>query len=126
MSPFGALSRNRGSRKPLAYNSILNPGGTLGCASAGRSTTRARLIARTFELGGGKSWTVILRRTPGASFVQSPMAALSARSVPVSAAASVDAAPPRASAMQAEEERRANRRFRILLWNRLAVGDRVD
>ena len=55
MSPFGALRRNRGSRKPLAYNSILNPGGTLGCALAGRSTTRARLIARAFELGGGKS-----------------------------------------------------------------------
>jgi len=29
MSPFGALSRNRGSRNPVAYNSILNPGGTL-------------------------------------------------------------------------------------------------
>ena len=30
------MSRNRGSRKPAAYNSILNPGGTLGCASGGR------------------------------------------------------------------------------------------
>src|SRR6266511_3040417 len=89
MSPFGALSRNRGSRKPLAYNSILNPGGTLGCASAGRSTTCARLIARAFEPGGGKFWTVILRVTPGASLVQSPIAALPVRTAPSSAAALV-------------------------------------
>ena len=87
MSPFGAVSRNRGSRNPLAYNSILKPGGTLGCASAGRSTTCARLIARTFEPGGGKSCTVILRLTPGASLVQSPIAALPVRTAPFSAAA---------------------------------------
>src|SRR4029450_7604305 len=85
MSPFGALRRNRGSRNPVANNSILNPGGTLGCASDGRSTTRERLIARAFELGGGKSWTVILRVTPGASLVQSPIAALPVRTAPVSA-----------------------------------------
>src|SRR6478735_9304255 len=87
MSPFGAVSRNRGSRNPVAYNSILNPGGTLGCASAGRSTTRARLIASAFEPGGGKSCTVILRVTPGASLVQSPIAALPVRTAPFSAAA---------------------------------------
>src|SRR4029453_16487237 len=89
MSPFGAVSRKRGSRKPLAYNSILNPGGTLGCASAGRFTTCARLMARAFELGGGKSWTVILRGTPGASLVQSPIAALPVRIAPFSAAAPI-------------------------------------
>src|SRR5207248_6709924 len=89
MSPFGAASRNRGSRKPVAYNSILNPGGTLGCASAGRSTTCGRLIARAFEPGGGKSWTVILRITPGASLVQSPIAALPVRTVPFSPTAPV-------------------------------------
>src|SRR6266478_3797611 len=76
MSPFGAVSRNRGSRNPPAYKSILNPVGTLSCAFAGRPMTRGRLIARTFELGGGKSATVILRRTPGASLVQSPIAVL--------------------------------------------------
>src|SRR5205823_11039934 len=67
MSPFGAVSRNRGSRNPVAYNSTLKPGGTMGCTSGGRSATRGRLIERTFELGGGKSCTVILRLTPGAA-----------------------------------------------------------
>jgi hypothetical protein len=42
----------------------------------GRSTTCARLIARAFEPGGGKSCTVILRMTSGASLVQSLIAAL--------------------------------------------------
>jgi hypothetical protein len=76
MSPFGAVSRNRGSRNPLANMSILKPGGAFRLASAERATTRGGLIARTFELGGGKSATVILRHTPGASLVQSPMAVL--------------------------------------------------
>src|SRR5437867_7483817 len=89
MSPFGAVRRNRGSRNPVAYNSILNPGGTFGCTSAGRSTTCARLIAKTFELGGGRSCTVILRMTPGASLVQSLIAALPVRTAPFSAAAPV-------------------------------------
>src|SRR5262245_5066529 len=89
MSPFGAVRRNRGSRKPLAYNSILNPGGTLGSTPAGRFTTCARLIARAFELGGGKSCTVILRMTPGASLVQSPIAALPVRTAPFSPAAPI-------------------------------------
>jgi hypothetical protein len=35
-----------------------------------------RLIARTFELGAGKSCIVILRGTPGASLIQSSIAAL--------------------------------------------------
>ena len=87
MSPFGALSRNRGSRKPVAYNSALNPSGTLGCASAGRSTMCGRLIASAFEAGGGKSCIVILRVTPGASLVQSPIAALPVSTLPFSPAA---------------------------------------
>ncbi len=49
--------------------------------------TRGRLIAKAFELGAGKSWTMILRRTPAASLVQSPMAALPVSSVPLSVAA---------------------------------------
>src|SRR5207248_9961270 len=77
------------SRKPVAYNSILNPGGTLGCAPGGRFTTCGKLIARGFEPGGGKSWTVILRITPGASLVQSPIAALPVRTVPFSPTAPV-------------------------------------
>src|SRR5204863_5465851 len=60
-----------------------------GCTSAGRSTTCARLIAKTFELGGGRSCTVILRMTPGASLVQSLIAALPVRTAPFSAAAPV-------------------------------------
>src|SRR5262245_19411826 len=85
MSPFGALSRNRGSRKPVAYNSILNPGGTLGCAPAGLFMTCARLIVRAFDLGGGNSCTLILRVTLGASLVQPPIAALPVRTAPFSA-----------------------------------------
>jgi hypothetical protein len=37
---------------------------------------RGKLSARKLELGTGKSSIVILRRTPGASVVQSPIAAL--------------------------------------------------
>src|SRR6266480_1300212 len=43
------------------------------------------LIARTFELGGGKSATVILRRTPGESLSQSPIAPLPVSRVPLTA-----------------------------------------
>src|SRR5215471_13163037 len=89
MSPFGAVNRNRGSRNPLAYNSILNPGGTLSFALGGRVTTCARLIVKAFELGGGKSCTVILRVTLGASLVQSPIAVLPVRTGPFSAAAAI-------------------------------------
>src|SRR5229473_3600181 len=35
-SPFGAARNSRGSSKPAAYNSTLNPGSALGIASAGR------------------------------------------------------------------------------------------
>src|SRR5436190_21798831 len=115
MSPFGAVSRNRGSRNPEAYNSILNPGGTLGCASAGRSTTRARLIARAFEPGGGKSRTVILRVTPGASLVQSSIAALPVRIEAFSAAAAVGVETPKlATSKSAQKGRRTAERFIII------------
>ncbi len=40
------------------------------------------LLAERVSLGGGRSATVILRRTPGASLVQSPIAALPVRSLP--------------------------------------------
>src|SRR6476469_4094120 len=127
MSPFGAVSRNRGSRKPLAYNSILNPGGALGCAAAGRSTTCARLIAKAFELGGGKSWTVILRVTPGASLVQSPIAALPVSSLPLSAALPIGTITPKLAAIKiAQKNKSPWRRFCIHVSNRFGPKDRVD
>src|SRR5262249_51702876 len=63
--------------------------GTLGCALAGRVATRGPLTARAFELGGGKSWTVILRVTPGTSLVQSPIASLPVSTGPLSAAVAI-------------------------------------
>jgi len=126
MSPFGALRRNRGSRKPLAYKSILNPGGTLGCTPAGRSTTCARLIARAFELGGGKSCTVILRMMPGASLVQSPIAALPVRMAPLSAAAQI------ITTMTKTAAKKIARKFDRSLdkpssqWNRPSLKHRAD
>ena len=56
--------------------SILNPAGTCSCAPFGAAITRGGLIASTDERGAGKSSTIIFRRTPGASVVQSPIAAL--------------------------------------------------
>ena len=88
MSPFGAVSRNRGS-KPAGVNSILKPGGTLGCASAGRSTTRARLI----ESIRARRWQILDRYFAYDArriFVQSPIAALPVRTAPFSAAAPIN------------------------------------
>src|SRR6266513_4491481 len=62
--------------------------------------TRGRLIAKAFALGACKSWTVILRRPPAASLVQSPMAALPVSSVPLSVAAATGAAKLELIAMQ--------------------------
>src|SRR5438132_11842898 len=104
MSLFGAVSRNRGSRNPPAYNSIVKPGGTRSCAPAGRSTTCARLIAKIFELGAGKSVTVILRRTPGASLVQSPIAACQVTQVTLSAAPPIETARLKVAAMKIAQE----------------------
>ena len=113
--------------KPLAYNSILNPGGTLGCASAGLSTTRARLIARAFDPGGGKSWTVILRMTPGASLVQSPIAALPVRTASFSAAEATTAAKLKLTATTVTwKQTRTSLRYAIIVWNRLSYAVRVD
>jgi hypothetical protein len=80
-----------------------------------------------FELGGGKSATVIFRRTPGASFVQSPIAALRVSSVPLSAAASNRTAMLKATAMTSTEEKtQTAHRFSIHVSNRFGPKDRVD
>jgi hypothetical protein len=63
------------------------------------------LIAKTFELGAGKSATVILRRTPGASLFQSPIAALPVRSLPLSAAAAICVATLKLAAMKIANEK---------------------
>src|SRR5437762_5664085 len=89
--------------------------------------TRGRLIARTFELGAGKSWTVILRRTPGPSLVQSPMAALPVSSVPLSMAAATGAAKLELNAMQiAQKIKRTAPQFSIHVSNRFRQNDCVD
>ncbi|MGH7984238.1 MAG: hypothetical protein ACREFF_14020, partial [Candidatus Udaeobacter sp.] len=76
---------------------------------------RGGLIARTFELGEGKSSTVILRRTPGASLFQSPIAALPVSSVSLSAAASNWTEMLKAAAMKiAQEEKRTAERCIII------------
>src|SRR6266496_5554553 len=72
-------------------------------------------IASTFELGAGRSVTVILRRTPGASLVQSPIAALPIRSLASSVAASMGAMKRNASKRKiAQQRRRTARRTSIL------------
>src|ERR1043166_6876224 len=70
ISPFGAPSRNRGSRKPIANMSILNPGGTCNSAPAGRSTIRGGLIASALFPGGGRSATRFSRSEEHTSELQ--------------------------------------------------------
>jgi hypothetical protein len=80
-----------------------------------------------FELGGGKSSTVILRRTPGASLFQSPIAALPMKSPPLSAAAPAGAATLKVIAIKTAEKRmQAPERSTIIFYNRVAFRNRVD
>src|SRR5207253_9635421 len=80
-----------------------------------------------FEVGGGKSATVILRCTPGASLFQSPIAALPVRSVPLPAAASDWTAMLKAAAMKsAEDKTQTAQRFSIHVSNRFGLKGRVD
>jgi hypothetical protein len=73
------------------------------------------LIAKTFELGEGKSPTVILRRTPGASLLQSPIAALPVSKVPISAALPFGIAMLKMAARKsAQKARRTAERFIII------------
>ena len=66
-SPLGAVRINRGSFKPVAYSSTLNPGGTCGHAFSGRGTSLGLLPAEFVAKGAGKSFNVILRTVPGFS-----------------------------------------------------------
>src|SRR5689334_14343146 len=83
MSPLGAVTITRSSRKPPANALTVKPGGALGRAPSGRGAQRGPLSTDSVLNGGGRSATVILRRTPGASVDQPPSAALpvSTRSV---------------------------------------------
>src|SRR5262249_31228490 len=74
-SPLGARTMTRGTTNPVANSVTLNPSGALGHAPSGRLTGLGWLLAEGVSYGVARSSTVILRRTPGASVVQSPRAA---------------------------------------------------
>src|SRR6186713_1861698 len=76
MSPFGAVTMALGPLRPVANSATENPSGAWGSAFAGRFLSEAMRVAEGVAKGGGRSDTVILRRTPGASLVQSPMPSL--------------------------------------------------
>src|SRR2546427_12285335 len=71
MSPLGARRISRGSSRPDANSSTLNPGGTCGQAFAGRGTTLGPLPAEGVTNGRGISFTVIVRVLPGFSYRKS-------------------------------------------------------
>ena len=57
----------RGSSKPLAKSSTLNPAGACGHTFAGRGTTLAQFDADCVAYGAGRSFGVILWTVPGFS-----------------------------------------------------------
>src|SRR5258708_3563367 len=59
-SPLGAARNSRGSSRPVAYNSTLKPGRTLGIAPAGRGYGTGKLFADFVVKGAGRSLTVTL------------------------------------------------------------------
>jgi len=67
-----------------------------------------------FGLGAGKSSTVILRRTPGASVFQSPIAALLVSGVPLCADVPTGTARTLANRI-VQQEKRTNLQFAIIL-----------
>jgi hypothetical protein len=75
-SPFGAATITRGFFKSRANPSTLNPSGAFGHAPSGRLTRFGLFLADSAAFGAGRSLSVNLRHTPGASVVQSPSAAL--------------------------------------------------
>src|SRR5262249_19605710 len=76
----------RGSLTLVVSRSTTKPSGTRGSAPGGRRTSLASLSTDGVAYGAGRSSGVSLRRTPGASVVQSPIAA-----PPVSTAAAAGA-----------------------------------
>ena len=75
-SPFGARTIDRGFLKPVANSVTSKPSGTFGQAPSGRLTMRGWLFDELVSYGAASSSSVIRRRTPGASVVQSPSASL--------------------------------------------------
>src|ERR1035438_9562590 len=66
-SPLGAVEILRGSLRPVANNSTLNPAGACGQAFFGRATMRGQLSAELVAYGAGRSFPVILWIAPGFS-----------------------------------------------------------
>src|SRR6185437_12580204 len=85
-SPSGATRMTRGTSRRSANSDTVNPGGTASAAPAGCRTTRGVSRAVAVANGAGRSASVILRRTPGASVRQSPNAAAPVRTRGPSAA----------------------------------------
>jgi hypothetical protein len=71
-SPFGATRTTRGSLRPEANKLTAKPSSAFGQAPSGRATTHDGLAAERDAPGAGRSASVSLRRTPGASLRQSP------------------------------------------------------
>src|SRR5208283_435260 len=64
ISPLGAVMILRGSSRPVANNSTLNPVGACGQAFFGRSTTLGQFDEELVALGAGRSFAVILCTAP--------------------------------------------------------------
>src|SRR4051812_30276445 len=92
-SPLGAVRIMRGSLTLVVSRSTTKPSGTRGSAPAGRRTIAAPLSADGVAYGAGRSSGVSLRRTPGASVVQSPIAARPVRTAGAAGASSGGGAP---------------------------------
>src|SRR4029434_521373 len=94
MSPFGAVRIIRGWLTSLVRSSTAKPSGTRGSAPDGRGTIVALLSADCVAYGAGRSAGNSVRRTPGASVVQSPIAACPVRTAELDAGAPAAAGLP--------------------------------
>jgi hypothetical protein len=79
-SPFGAVMILRGLLNFSASKSTSNPAGAFNAAPSGRRTMCGPLSTDFVANGAGKSFVVSIRRTPGASVLQSPSASAPVRS----------------------------------------------
>src|SRR5215468_2688287 len=96
-SPLGAVRIMRGWLTLVVSRSTTKPSGTRGSAPGGRRTRVASLSTDGVAYGAGRSSGTSLRRTPGASVVQSPIAARPVRTAgPGGAEAGAAAAGPSA------------------------------
>src|SRR6185295_12069673 len=92
-SPLGAVRIMRGSLTLVVSRSTTKPSGTRGSAPGGRRTILASLSADGVAYGAGRSSGVSLRRTPGPSVVQSPIAARPVSTAGAAGAPAGDGAP---------------------------------